>query len=199
MKEKTTISVYVTEDLRKKILALIGYSEQSGKSISDTLREYFERITENLSATSDVPLGEPIDPETEKARQELLQKLREPPTYPIPPCNYASKEKFIDPKTKLESVLCDHPKRAKNPPTIVPIISCVKCWERKQWIKQNIQRKIVKKVATERAFCPYKQQYYHTKEDLPCNRGIIDLPCPNKYCSFNSQPQKEEEYDETTY
>lgn len=42
--KKTTLSLYCTENFKQKILDYIGYSEQSGKSVSESLIEYFEKL-----------------------------------------------------------------------------------------------------------------------------------------------------------
>jgi hypothetical protein len=57
--KKTTLALYCSESFKQKILEFIGYSEQSGKSISESLIEYFEKLILNKSSPApNSPSGE---------------------------------------------------------------------------------------------------------------------------------------------
>ena len=57
--KKTTLALYCTEDFKQKILDYIGYSEQSGKSISESLIEYFKKLLlDKSSPAPNSPSGE---------------------------------------------------------------------------------------------------------------------------------------------
>jgi len=205
--KKTTLALYTTESFKEKILNYIGYDSKSGLSQSEALVKFFEKLilnkdslqTSNQTPTSDLPetkrnlLDPSLPQETLKARKEFLEKVNSPPSYPIPPCHYASKDKFIDPKTGLQCIYCDNPKRTKGKPLQIPLIACVKCWERREWF--NKQRKNTPKEIKE-IYCKQSGLWVKPTACINCKTPCEKAPPTNPYLSdiqryHNSQNQKE--------
>lgn len=110
------------------------------KSLSDAINQIIREKALQKPITSDVPLGEPINPEKQKAIQELKQEALTP--LPPPPCNYVSKG-YIDSKLNIQMVFCDNPSRklkGRKEPMSVALAVCQKCWERREWVKAKKER-----------------------------------------------------------
>jgi len=145
--------------------------------------------------TSDVPLGEPQNPEKQKALEQLKKEKEEyyeVTELPLPPCNFSAKG-FIDHKRGYQVVFCGDSKKYKSGHEPVPLTVCQKCWERKEWGKEKREREQEEtpaKIATQeilrwdgkQALNP-KGEYYcwdltnwFKLDQLPCTR-ILNYKC----------------------
>jgi hypothetical protein len=69
--KKTTLALYCTENFKQKILDYIGYNEQSGKSISESLIEYFKKLLlDKSSPAPNSPNGEQKTEITQTSEQK---------------------------------------------------------------------------------------------------------------------------------
>jgi len=148
--------------------------------------------------TSDVPLGEPQNPEKQKAIQELKEEATR--ILPPPQCNYVGEGKgYIDKKTGVQMVFCDNPKKYKEPKP-VPLSSCISCWKRKEWAKEKREQEEEKKTTQQQEEEePFKQlkdfQYKDEKEArllYHCSlkdewMHFLDLPCVKEWDKNNGQ------------
>jgi len=106
--------------------------------------------------TSDVPLGEPQNPEKQKAIEKLKEEaVRE---LPLPPCHYCGKG-YIDAKRNVQIVFCRNPKRIPKGKTYdeVPFSICYSCWEGIEWSKKQRERKAEEKPIAESIEEPIEQ------------------------------------------
>ena len=109
------------------------------EAIKAILNEYFASL-KTQTITSDVPMGESIDPEKQKAIHELHQEAITP--LPPPPCQFCGKG-YIEPKLNIQMVYCDNKARkpkGKGEAVPVPLTICQKCWERREYIKTKKDR-----------------------------------------------------------
>lgn len=120
---------------------------------------------------SDVPSGMPD--ETNPAKQALFERLkREKPErdyeadeLPIPPCPFCSKGR-MDTKLGYQLVWCAHKKYRK--PTELAFSVCVRCWERKEYMKnKNADQQEEQKPEIAVPDCPKRSRTYKTAENDP--------------------------------
>ncbi len=173
----------------------IGFSCETETDVNiETLRKilfYIQQETQTpKSDLSETPKTEKWTPE----QQEFIKKVNSPPSYPIPPCNYASKDKFIDPKTGLQTIYCDNPKRTKGKPLQIPLIACLKCWERREWFYKK--RKQTPRQINE-IYCKQGGLWVKPTACINCKNPCEKAPPTNPYLTdiqryHNSQNQKEE-------
>jgi len=112
------------------------------KDVNDALKLAFQKLQsleqQPQPITSDVPLGEPQNPEKQKAMEKLKEEYYEVTELPLPQCNFCGKG-YIDHKLGVQFVYCDNPKKYKKP-TAIPLPSCQTCWKRKEWGKEKRER-----------------------------------------------------------
>ena len=99
-------------------------------AIKAILKEYFASL-KTQTITSDVPLGEPIDPEKQKAIHELHQEAIRP--IPAPPCPFCAKVT----ETEIE---CGKTLKQGKKPIRMAVSSCYQCWLRREYIKKRRER-----------------------------------------------------------
>jgi len=173
--------------------------EHKCKSETDALNQLIRDFAslQTQKPTSDVPLGEPIDPEKQKAIHELHQEAITP--LPPPQCNYVGEGKgYIDPKTGVQMVFCDNPKKYKEPKA-VPLASCIACWRRKEWVREKKEREAEQASKPQEEEEPFKalkdMQYRDEKEArllYHCNLKdkwihFLELPCIKEWDKNHGQ------------
>jgi len=116
--------------------------EHKCKSETDALnqlvRDFASLKTQTI--TSDVPMGEPVDPKKQKAIHELRQEAITP--LPPPPCQWCGKG-YIDPKTNVQYIFCDNPSRklkGKKDPMCIALTVCQQCWKRREYVRAKKER-----------------------------------------------------------
>lgn len=145
MKEKTvTKSFKWSVNRLSELYALINFDPQSDKSFSDAMNDFLNSLlltnqkpdtsNNHKTFTNKNFLDPSLPKETLEARKALQKKLTQP--LPPPPCHYASKG-YIDPKTNIQIVYCDNPRRNKGKPLAIPLSVCQQCWNRRQFVKEH--------------------------------------------------------------
>jgi hypothetical protein len=193
MPKKTTLNL--DDDV---LSIIVKYQKKQGiEFFGDALNQFIrEKAKEPI--TSDVPLGEPQNPEKEKAIQELKEEATR--ILPPPQCNYVGEGKgYIDKKTGVQMVFCDNPKKYKEPKP-VPLSSCISCWKRKEWAKEKREQEQEKKTTQQQEEEePFKRlkdfQYKNEKEArllYHCSlknkwMHLLDLPCVREWDKNNGQ------------
>ena len=195
--KKTTEAFYVTEKLQKEIHAVIGFSEKSEKSKSECYVDFFKKLILNKSSPapnspigeqvkSDVPLTQPSLSERAKndpALKEFLENINRP--LPPPPCNYVAKG-GIDPKTQLQYVFCDNPKRSKGKPLQIALTVCQKCWERKEWVKKHKPKNI------KQIYCNQDGLWVFPTKCVNCKTPCDKAPASNPYLTDLERYKREQ-------
>lgn len=119
---------------------IVKYQKESKiEFLSDAINQFIrEKASSPSQPQSDVPMGKPLNPD----KQALIERINQPDKIPPPPCNLASKETWIDPKTNIEYVFCRHPKYTTKgkPEAKITIGSCIEHWKGRQWGFQKRQR-----------------------------------------------------------
>lgn len=206
MPKKTTLN------LDDDVLSIIVkyQKKQNIEFFNDAVNQIIRTFKEQPQ--SDVPLEAPSLQErakTNPALAEALKNIQEPSkALPIPPCNFASKETWIDPKTKIQYVFCRHPKYTTKgkPEAKITIGGCIEHWKARQWGFQKREKereyqetegKLVKEIpaikklevknsveklldGTLPYFCEQARQEMQI-DDLPCIKECV-FDCPFTKC-----------------
>jgi hypothetical protein len=113
---------------------------------------------------------------------------------PAPQCNYVGYGKgYIDPKTKVQMVFCDNPKKYEQPEA-VPLSSCISCWKRKEWAKEKREQDNEPE-SKKKPFNPLNLHYANEKEArllYHCqlkneSYHFLELPCIKELNANNGQ------------
>jgi len=189
--EEDKIQFRVSKSFKKQILDYIGYDPEIHKWESDAFREYFKKVifnkdslvTSNQQVKSDVETSNPsLKERMEKnpAKEEFIKRINEP--LPPPPCPYVAKDTYIDPKTGLQYVFCDNPKRRGKcgKPTAIPLTVCQKCWERREWVRER-KKKIPKQI--KEIYCPRAGTWILPSACITCKHPCEKAPPENPYLS----------------
>jgi hypothetical protein len=134
----------------------IGFSEKSGEFFSNSMENHLRKLIFDNSSpapnspngeqiTSDVPLTQPSLQErakTDPALKEFLDKVKPVDELPPPPCPFVSKG-YIDKKLGIQLIYCASHKY-KTPVTLALSV-CIKCWERREYMKKKRERETEEK------------------------------------------------------
>lgn len=174
------------------------------KTDTEGMRYLLQNAKDNAVSQpqSDVSTTQPSLQERAKTNpvlKELIENVNKP--LPPPPCPFCS-QGYIDQKTQIQYVFCDHVTKRHPRSGFIPFKACLKCWERKEYVKKkkgtqlqtestetpqkprhSFTESTIEKISngTLEYECQLHRQKYQLK-DLPC---LIDhsFPCPVKDCN----------------
>jgi hypothetical protein len=136
--QRLNIPLVKIDDLNSdKFVEFIAKLDRSLNLYSNSLPSNSPSGEQKPVVNSDVSTTEPSLEErakTNPALKEWLENVNKP--LPPPPCPFCSKG-YTDEKTKLQFVYCDHVTKRHPKSGFIPFQACLKCWERKEYIKKH--------------------------------------------------------------